>query len=88
MLSGKLKIAAHALLFVVAFVVFYLGLGVGLQYNSNLGTLLWLVAGAIVGLNVYWLFITRDKAGRKGLNDPSSAAGLLSWVPCAPRYVR
>ena len=62
--SGKLKIAAHALLFVVGIVVFYLGLGVGLQYNPNLGTLLWLVSGAIVGLNVYWMFITRNKAGR------------------------
>ena len=49
MLIKTLKMAAHALLFVVAIVVFFLGLGIGLQYNPNLGTLLWIAAVAIAG---------------------------------------
>ena len=64
MLAKTLKIAAHALLFVLAVVVFFFGLGVGLQYNPNLGTLLWLAAGAIAALNVYWMFRTGSKTGR------------------------
>ena len=40
MLTKTLKIAAHALGFVVPFVVFFFGLVIGLQYNANLGTLL------------------------------------------------
>lgn len=51
----KARKAAHVLLFVLAVVVFYLGLGVGLQYDSNLGTLLWAASGAIVVLNVLWM---------------------------------
>ena len=61
--TKTLKVAAHALLFVIAVVVFYLGLGLGLQYNANLGTLLWIAAAAIAGLNVLWIFRTRVKAG-------------------------
>lgn len=49
------QIVAHVLLFVLAFVVFYFGLGVGLQFNPALGTLLWLVAAAIVALNLLWI---------------------------------
>lgn len=52
-MSGrKIRKAAHVLFFVVAAVVFYIGLGVGLQYDPNLGTLLWATSGAIVVLNV------------------------------------
>ena len=40
MLTRGLKIAAHVLIFLLAIVVFYLGLGVGLQYDPNLGTVL------------------------------------------------
>lgn len=64
MLAKTLKIAAHALLFVLAVAVFVFGLGVGLQYNPNLGTLLWLAAGAIAALNVYWMFRSGSKTGR------------------------
>ena len=64
MATKTLKVAAHALLFVIAVVVFYLGLGLGLQYNANLGTLLWIAAAAIAGLNVLWIFRSRAKAGQ------------------------
>ena len=64
MLTKTLKLAVHALLFVIAVVVFFLGLGVGLQYNPTLGTLLWIAAAAIAGLNVLWMFRSRAKAGQ------------------------
>ena len=50
-----LKVIAHVLLFVLAFVVFYFGLGVGLAFNPTLGTLLWLVAAGIAAGNVFWM---------------------------------
>ena len=64
MLAKTLKVAAHALLFVLAVAVFFFGLGVGLQYNPLLGTLLWVVAGGIAALNVLWMFRSRAKAGQ------------------------
>lgn len=45
----------HVLLFLLAFVVFYLGLSVGLQVNPGLGTTLWVVSVVIVVLNVVWM---------------------------------
>ena len=52
-LSLAMRVAAHALLFLVAALVFFLGLGIGLQVNSALGSALWVAAGAIVALNLY-----------------------------------
>ena len=49
------RIALHILLFALAVVVFYLGLGVGLQFNPVLGTLLWFAAAAIVAVNLIWI---------------------------------
>ena len=59
MIAARVRIAAHALLFLLAVVVFYLGLGLGLQLNPILGTLLWLVAGSIVALNLFWILRSR-----------------------------
>ena len=56
-----LKIIAHVLLFLLSIVVFYIGLGIGLQYNPTIGTALWLVAAAIAMLNLLWIFRTRLK---------------------------
>ena len=50
-----LKLAAHVALLFGSIVVFYLGLGVGLQISPLFGTALWLVAGAMVVLNVVWV---------------------------------
>ena len=50
------RIAAHVLLFALAVVVFFLGLGVGLAFNATLGTALWIVAGAIFVLDLLWMF--------------------------------
>ena len=54
-----LRIVAHLLLFLAAIIVFYIGLFVGLQVNSNMGTLLWLAAFVIAGLNLFWLLRSR-----------------------------
>ena len=48
MIAKRVRIAAHALLFLLAAVVFYLGLGLGLSFNPLLGSLLWLAAGTMV----------------------------------------
>lgn len=53
------KIVAHVLLFALAVVVFFFGLGVGLAFNPALGTLLWVAAGGIAGLNLLWILRAR-----------------------------
>lgn len=53
------RIVAHVLLFALAVVVFYLGLGVGLALNPTIGTLLWIVAAGLFGLNLFWIFRRR-----------------------------
>lgn len=54
-----LKLFAHAFLFLLAFVAFYLGLGLGLRYNATLGTVLWIVAAAILLSNLVWIVRSR-----------------------------
>ena len=54
-MNSVVRIVAHVLLFLLAFVVFFLGLGVGLALNPTIGTALWIAAGAIVVLNVLWI---------------------------------
>ena len=53
------RIVVHALLFGLAVVVFFLGLGVGLALNAILGTLLWVAAAGIAGLNLLWIIQSR-----------------------------
>ena len=53
------------MLFLVAFVVFFLGLGIGLQVNPNLGTAMWIASAVIVALNVWWM----SRAGRNKETD-------------------
>lgn len=55
MTTRRLRKAAHILLFALAGVLFYAGLGVGLQYDPNLGTLLWVASATIVVLNALWM---------------------------------
>ena len=50
-----LKIGAHILLFLLALVMFYIGLFLGLQVNPNYGNLMWIGAAAIAGLNILWI---------------------------------
>ena len=60
MTATLIRTTGHALLFVLAVAVFYLGLGIGLQFNPLLGTLLWIVSGAIAALNVAWILRRRS----------------------------
>ena len=55
MTATIVRIVAHILLFALAVVVFYLGLGVGLALNPALGTLLWIIAAGVFALNLYWI---------------------------------
>ena len=55
MSAKTIKLTAHATLFIIAFVVFYLGLGVGLQISATWGTILWGVAIALAVLNILWI---------------------------------
>ena len=59
MTPNALRIAGHILLFLLAVVVFYLGLGIGLQVNTTLGTLLWFTAAGLVAMNLVWLLRSR-----------------------------
>ena len=45
----------HLLLFVGALFIFLLGLGVGLALNPALGTLLWIAAFTVAGINIFWM---------------------------------
>ena len=48
----------HLLLFLVALVIFYLGVGIGLALNPFLGTLLWVLAGVLAVFNIRWTLRT------------------------------
>ena len=61
MTAAIARIVAHVLLFALAVVVFYLGLGVGLALNPALGTFLWIVAAGLFGLNLYWMLRRRRR---------------------------
>ena len=56
-----LRLIAHALLFVIAVVVAFSGLGIGLAFNPTAGTVLLSIAVAIIIGNVYWI-MQREKA--------------------------
>ena len=59
-MSTAMKTAAHLLLFLAAIVVFYLGLGVGLAASPLWGTLLWILAGVLIAVNLLWLVRKRS----------------------------
>lgn len=56
-----LKVIAHVVLFLAAFIVFYLGLGIGLTRDPNLGTALWALAAAIALGNLFWIYKSRPQ---------------------------
>ena len=51
---NALVITGHALLFLAAVLIFYLGLGIGLIVNPAAGTALWFLAAAIGLGNLWW----------------------------------
>ena len=59
-MATVVKSAAHVMVFLLAGLVFFLGLGIGLQLNPIVGTALWVVAGAIAALNLLWIYQRRS----------------------------
>ncbi len=49
------KLVLHVLVFAVAAVVFFLGLGIGLSQSPAVGTLLWVVAAGVAVANAIWM---------------------------------
>lgn len=47
-MPNKPRISTHLMLFGLAFVIFYAGLNIGLQYSPLASMLLWALAGVIV----------------------------------------
>ena len=58
-----MKTAAHALLFAIAFVVFILRLGMGLEHDPIVGMPLWTAAIAMAALDGLWIY--RSRAGTR-----------------------
>ena len=56
-----LRLIAHVLLFVIAVMAAFFGLGIGLAFHPTAGTVLLGIAVAIIVINVYWI-MQRDKA--------------------------
>ena len=63
MLGQGARRAAHMALFVLAFVLFYLALGLGLQYDATLGSACWISSVTLVGINVIWMARARRNSG-------------------------
>ncbi len=57
MTTTTARVIAHILLFLVAIIVFYYGLGRGLQVSPAQGNWLWGLAGAIAALNLIWMLL-------------------------------
>ena len=56
-----LRIALHVVLALMAVVIFYVGLFMGLQVNTTIGTILWFVSGALFVGNLLWLILFLNK---------------------------
>ncbi len=56
-----LRIALHVVLALVAVVIFYVGLFMGLQVNTTIGTVLWFASGALFVGNLLWLILFLNK---------------------------
>lgn len=62
---NALVIIGHALLFLAAVLIFYLGLGIGLAVNPAAGTALWFLAGAVGLGNLWWTVRSIRRMTRK-----------------------
>ncbi len=56
-----LRIVLHVVLALLAVVIFYVGLGVGLTLNPTIGTILWFASGALFVGNLLWLILFLNK---------------------------
>ena len=66
----------HRLLLVLAFCIFYVGLGAGLTLSPHLGTLLWLVAALLLAYAIRWFLNNpANRSARKNRADGSPGEG-------------
>ena len=56
-----LRITLHVVLALLAVVIFYVGLFMGLQVNATIGTVLWFLSGALFVGNLLWLILFLNK---------------------------
>ncbi len=72
-MGTALRVSLHIFLFLVAIVVFYLGLGIGLAWpgvtvagvtlsGPTAGSILWIAAGAIGVGNLVWILRVSSRA--------------------------
>ena len=73
-----LRVVLHVTVFVAAFLIFTLDLGVGLALNPAAGTLLWLVAGVVAVGNAVWIVAAFAAGPTRGLEGMPE---LLSITP-------
>ena len=76
-MSEILKAALQSLPSLIAFIVLYAGLNVGLPISATFGTILWLLASIIALATLYWVI----KEGLDLLQKESD----LSWAEIARR---
>ena len=63
-MKTALMVFLHIAIFVAAFIIYTLGLGIGLAANPAIGTLLWIVAAAIGVGNLAWIVLSLRRARR------------------------
>ena len=65
-MKTALRIAAHVVAALLAVVIFYAGLFIGLQVNTTIGTVLWFLSGALFVGNLLWLILFLNKRREVG----------------------
>ena len=60
----KGKILIQISIFIVAFILFYAGLNVGLNFNQDLGTILLGIFGVLVFGNILWICKAFSRKGK------------------------
>lgn len=63
MSSRILRSTAQILLYLLALAVLWVGLGIGLQYDPNIGTIMLFAAVGIAGVNTFWVFRVKRQRG-------------------------
>ncbi len=71
-IANILRVALHIAIFLIAFFIFFVGLVIGLAYNPDLGTVLWILAGALTVGNCVWMVaLNRRKRDARSRPPPT-----------------
>lgn len=63
--AREARTAGQILLFLLAIVIFNVGLFLGLQVDPQLGTLMWAISAAVIVLDLYWIYRSRKNSGHR-----------------------